>query len=248
MLLPTQPYLNSSPDEAANLETDVMRFMAILGFCLMIIFALVQAIPMVPQATDAGVDTTPEPAKKVKKAGKVTESFSMPVTMTLAPTPADTEVETSATTSVQTEILTAEQDQAPDPVQPNPRQESTPSETPHWSLRFASDDAMLQLLRQDLIGVFVRTDGELRQLNAAGVATPVAGQFKLYPMQPDTVPVFFRTLMSNQYNDELAWSVSLSSKLQQQLRQSMQQDSPGTLLIQANGVVIHQTDSIEVPK
>ena len=32
-------------DEVEALQTDVMRFMAILGFCLMVIFALVQSIP-----------------------------------------------------------------------------------------------------------------------------------------------------------------------------------------------------------
>jgi hypothetical protein len=32
--------------EIASLETDIMRFLAILGFCLMIIFALVQSIPV----------------------------------------------------------------------------------------------------------------------------------------------------------------------------------------------------------
>lgn len=32
--------------EIASLETDIMRFLAIIGFCLMIIFALVQSIPV----------------------------------------------------------------------------------------------------------------------------------------------------------------------------------------------------------
>lgn len=32
--------------EMASLETDIMRFLAILGFCLMIIFALVQSLPV----------------------------------------------------------------------------------------------------------------------------------------------------------------------------------------------------------
>ncbi len=39
---------SSGTDEADVLQTDVMRFMAILGICLMIIFALVKAIPMTP--------------------------------------------------------------------------------------------------------------------------------------------------------------------------------------------------------
>jgi hypothetical protein len=38
--------LRSAEDEA--LQTDVMRFMAVLGLCLMVIFALVQSLPTVP--------------------------------------------------------------------------------------------------------------------------------------------------------------------------------------------------------
>ena len=33
---------------AADLQTDVMRFMAILSLCLVAIFALVQSIPLTP--------------------------------------------------------------------------------------------------------------------------------------------------------------------------------------------------------
>ena len=35
---------------AADLQTDIMRFMAILALCLVAIFALVQSIPLVPEA------------------------------------------------------------------------------------------------------------------------------------------------------------------------------------------------------
>ncbi len=38
-------YGSSEPDEMEALQSDVMRFMAILGLCLMIIFALVQSLP-----------------------------------------------------------------------------------------------------------------------------------------------------------------------------------------------------------
>ena len=43
---------------AADLQTDVMRFMAILGLCLVAIFALVQSLPM--EATP-DIEAAPEP-------------------------------------------------------------------------------------------------------------------------------------------------------------------------------------------
>ncbi|MEE9397832.1 MAG: hypothetical protein V3V31_12550 [Methylococcales bacterium] len=43
----------SPSDEMEALQTDVMRFMAILGLCLMAIFALVQSLPIIPPDTSA---------------------------------------------------------------------------------------------------------------------------------------------------------------------------------------------------
>ena len=44
---------------AADLQTDIMRFMAILSLCLVAIFALVQSIPMTPAEP---VPIEPDPA------------------------------------------------------------------------------------------------------------------------------------------------------------------------------------------
>ncbi len=61
---------------AADLQTDIMRFMAILSLCLVAIFALVQSIPLAPVepepveveedtvgATLVAIDTVPEPVE-----------------------------------------------------------------------------------------------------------------------------------------------------------------------------------------
>src|SRR5210317_40208 len=61
--------LNRSADldagGAADLQTDIMRFMAILSLCLVAIFALVQSIPLTPiesvRVEDGPVVPTPEP-------------------------------------------------------------------------------------------------------------------------------------------------------------------------------------------
>ena len=51
---------------AADLQTDVMRFMAILALCLVAIFALVQSIPLAPvepepEPVGGGLPATPDP-------------------------------------------------------------------------------------------------------------------------------------------------------------------------------------------
>ncbi len=45
-----------------DLQTDVMRFMAILAFCLMAVFALVQSLPLTPEPPPAPAAATPAPA------------------------------------------------------------------------------------------------------------------------------------------------------------------------------------------
>ncbi len=50
--------------EIASLETDIMRFMAIIGFCLMIIFALVQSMP-VSQSSAAIKDARSEQGQQL---------------------------------------------------------------------------------------------------------------------------------------------------------------------------------------
>ena len=51
---------------AADLQTDVMRFMAILSLCLVAIFALVQSIPLAPvkPAPTPTIDSQQQPAEE----------------------------------------------------------------------------------------------------------------------------------------------------------------------------------------
>ncbi len=54
---PLNRYSDMDGGSAADLQTDIMRFMAILSLCLMAIFALVQSVPLTPAA-----ETIVEPA------------------------------------------------------------------------------------------------------------------------------------------------------------------------------------------
>ncbi|CAG35948.1 hypothetical protein [Desulfotalea psychrophila] len=52
---------NQGSDETETLQTDVMRFFAIICMCLMVIFALVQAIPLQPQNSRPELETKTSP-------------------------------------------------------------------------------------------------------------------------------------------------------------------------------------------
>ena len=72
---------------AADLQTDVMRFMAILSLCLVAIFALVQSMPMSPPADPVPepqtVTPTPVPATSADPVTEpVAEKLQQTVTLT----------------------------------------------------------------------------------------------------------------------------------------------------------------------
>ena len=68
---------------AADLQTDIMRFMAILSLCLVAIFALVQSIPLAPTEPVGGVIPATEP---VAEASTATETAPVPVESALPAT------------------------------------------------------------------------------------------------------------------------------------------------------------------
>jgi len=58
--------------DAVMLEADVMRFMAILAFCLMVVFALIQAIP--PSRPDSGVKLDTEQLLRERQRATTAEA------------------------------------------------------------------------------------------------------------------------------------------------------------------------------
>lgn len=57
---------------AADLQTDIMRFMAILSLCLVAIFALVQSIPLAPESPVEAVAETAQPEPVIVPQDPVT--------------------------------------------------------------------------------------------------------------------------------------------------------------------------------
>lgn len=88
-------YGSSEPDEMEALQSDVMRFMAILGLCLMIIFALVQSLPQ--SSTDG----------KIPKDLTVTASVEESVQLDKETDSLKTERDRSITTSLNLSVLQA---------------------------------------------------------------------------------------------------------------------------------------------
>jgi hypothetical protein len=203
----------------ADLQTDVMRFMAILAICLVVIFALVQSIPLRPSqpVPEPVVEPSPEPEPK---AAPVPESQPVPL-----PEPAPRPV--------------AIEQPKPEPVEPPP----APAEPEGFTLRFESDLALTRLVARSVVGLYAIADQKTLRLSVSEsrmsfweASTP--NQY--HEMDRGTVPTqVVRALLRTSEIDvtTVKWGVTLPAGMQQELNGFLESANGGALVIGANGTL-----------
>jgi len=248
---------------AADLQTDIMRFMAILALCLVAIFALVQSIPLVPEApTQSPVVAAPPPllvpepepiAKEpdVKPPAvseepveavhltrpKWTSSF-VPRQQALSP-PVESAPQRS-TLSPPVEKTPSAEDR-PEPIElESPPPPAPPAEEKGFSLRFESDHALTRLVAAGKVGFYAIGDGRAQRMTVSesrisfwDASTPNA----FHEMESSTVPrpVIDALAKSGVSTAGIDWGVTLPGKLRQQLDALMRNNSGGALVIGLDG-------------
>jgi len=249
--------LNRSADMdvggAADLQTDIMRFMAILSLCLVAIFALVQSIPLTP-AEPAPTETRPAPV--------VEEPVQMAPSPTpkpqAKPTPEPPPVEKSVTLTRPTwqPKYTPKAPVKPDPAaipdpkpQPLPVVEETvpPEPTPPadpekvgFTLRFASDTALMRAVAAHQVGLYaIEADRAMRmtvsesRVSFWDASTPNS----FHEMDATTVPgaVISALARTGSTTNSVNWGVTLPGKMKTQLDTLMQEHQGGSLIIGGTG-------------
>lgn len=236
---------------AADLQTDVMRFMAIISLCLVAIFALVQSIPARVQTTiptppapvDPSIPDAPAPEPVAVVTAPATEAGpEPPLTASLPPSQPP-----AANASMATAIP------AP-PIKPlaaSPADSPVPSETPSapvpepksegFTLRFASDQALTALVAREDIGLYAISGGTASrmQLDRGRVTfwqASVPKQF--HEMHPATVPASVRdALRRSGPSSDVTWAVTLPKRLSRDLDRYLSNYTGGELIIAANGTL-----------
>ena len=213
---------------AADLQTDVMRFMAILSLCLVAIFALVQSIPLVP--TEAAPDpagaslvaTEPDsvPDPEPVGASLLAKEAERPVVLTRPkwkPRP------------VASKLAPTEPELAP----AEPAQEG-------FTLRFASDVALTRAVAAHHVGVYAIAAGKAKRMTVAesrisfwDASAPNA----FHEMESRTVPapVVDALARTGVATSSVAWGVTLPGKMTAQVDSLMREHSGGSLIIEASG-------------
>jgi len=216
---------------AADLQTDVMRFMAILSLCLVAIFALVQSMPVAPPAppvTESVPETTPENIV----VPQVVETPKL-VTLTRPKWVAKPRPTPSAT--------------PPTPVIEAAAPPIAPAEEPEgFTLRFESDSALTRLVAASQVGVYA-IDGEHARRMTVSKSRISFWDASLpnsfHEMDASTVPSPVVDALSRTGVDagSISWGVTLPGKLKAQLDGLMQKHRGGSLVIETNGNIRLET-------
>jgi len=252
--------LNRSADMdaggAADLQTDIMRFMAILSLCLVAIFALVQSIPLQPAepvdtneqaeltATDiaVAVPATKEPPESARPAQPATAAQTEPALTLTRPKwvpkfVPDKKAPVAATTIANPTPSLA----APEPIEPVA--EMPPpleSEAEGFTLRFESDAALTRLVAANSIGVYAVGASRAQRMTVKESRisfwdASVPNTF--HEMETATVPAAVIEALgrSGTAADAVSWGVTLPARLKARLDDLMHEHRGGTLVIVSSG-------------
>lgn len=245
---------------AADLQTDIMRFMAILALCLVAIFALVQSLPMAPEAPAVEVPAMPEPTPMalpapVEKPATETPDEPPPAqaaqavenrqvsltrpawTPKYTPTPRAIEEPATSPDTVKSPI---EKPPVATTAQPESATPAPASEQQGFTLRFESDLALTRLVASGQVGFYAIEPGRAQRMSVHNsrisfweASTPN----EFHEMETATVPqpVVDALSRSGATADAVSFGVTLPSRLQGQLVQLMNDHRGGALVIGADG-------------
>ncbi len=239
---------------AADLQTDVMRFMAILSLCLVAIFALVQSIPLTP------AEAPPEPEAIVEQPS-VIEETPMPdpepivVEKPAEPPPQVAEAVVLTRPKWVPKNKPAERASAPSasaasfpmndaPAAPVPEESARPAdpEEEGFVLRFASDAALARAVAAQHVGFYAIHNGRAQRMTVSesrisfwDASTPNS----FHEMEAATVPapVIDALARTGMPTGGVNWGVTLPGKMKTELDALMRQHRGGSLVIGAGGEI-----------
>jgi hypothetical protein len=227
---------------AADLQTDVMRFMAILSLCLVAIFALVQSMPVSPPVvsnpesivetvSDRAPEPVPEPKPEPVHEPQIVETPKL-VTLTRPRWVPKYEPGSTPKTTPSTPVTEPVADVVV-PTTPVKEQEG-------FTLRFESDAALTRLVAASQVGVYA-IDGERARRMTVSESRISFWDASLpnsfHEMEASTVPlpVIDALTRTGVETGNISWAVTLPGKLKGQLDGLMREHLGGSLVIGTNG-------------
>lgn len=259
---------HAESDTGEALQTDVMRFVAILALCLVAIFALVQTLPLPSVAEQpAQPQPAPVPDQPSEPRTEPPAVVAVPdhVVTRRTPDPAQPVVpEQTATNAIVKPIpFKVERPSAPGPeriLRDPPRAKPAIAQQPvagqlaaprpakrdqPLRLRFTDDEALLALLAKGQVALYAQsgdTTWQVRYRQGRFQPTAAAAPRRFHIMNATTVPQAINDALQAMVDDQSAnidWMVTLPDRLVRTITGLAQQRPHGTLLIHADERVTH---------
>jgi hypothetical protein len=246
------------------LQTDVMRFMAILGLCLTAIFALVRTLPLDGVEARGNAEMKPDTQSETEDLKKRVDQLSrqlesartelMNVNRPLIdPRPGDRKNTPSPAGKGMSQVPEPvfESSPLPSPAPDKAPRSGNPDEDSKqgFSLRFESAYALERLIQKGAVVFFAMRDREAWRLATGGhgpgfVNTAFPRRF--HEMSPDTVPdrylVLFKRVAPAGTETPPVWGVHLPPDTEVQIRSLVNSGTGGVLVISEKGDVRRRGD------
>lgn len=257
--------LHHSPalsDDVEMLQTDVMRFFAILCLCLMAIFALVKALPMAPPAARP---TMAEPMNLTAAAQSLQNQIAA-LRKKLAGLVNDIDTKQQIQSELRSRIKNETQNlkkiqatlewanqkvnqrharNQDIPLKPSEPDTAKPAAKDGYILRFASDAALQTLIASGQVYFYAVTGKKAWQLRLTGgragyVSTKRPVQ--IYEMETATVPIEYATAFEQQVAafdpTAVTWGVTLPAQTTASINRLTKRQNGGDLVIMPDGEVV----------
>jgi len=254
------------PSDNESLQADVMRFMAIIAFCLIAILALVRNVTPSPE------EAVPAPVEPLVTAAPLREPQPLPPPAWQEPIEQPAEVarpepsqrpareqrrvdvdSLQARPAGRTVARTAPAettDRTMPAAQAKPAESSAPetaAATPDesgLSLRFASDGDFLRLIARGDITVYAFNGTSVLSLTSAYDFLTTRSPGELYEVLPQTIPglIFDALVRARQPEADsgaFSWGVTLPDRVRAQITSYLNANSTGELVIDRYGEVHH---------
>jgi hypothetical protein len=209
--------------------------------CLVAIFALVQSIPLVPEApTQSPAPAAPPPTPIVENDGAPPTIPENPV----KPPGGREEVVRLVHPKRISTVAPAQSSRAPE-SEPQPEAKSQPEvpttqEPRGFTLRFESDLALTRLVAAGKVGLYAITNGRARRMTVSESRISfwdASAPNSYHEMETNTVPgpVVDALARTGVNTADVGWGVTLPGKLREQLEALMHGSSGGALVIGRDG-------------
>ena len=248
LFYPLNRGMDAEAGGVADLQTDVMRFIAILSLCLVAIFALVQSIPLMPilpvpplqqietaqapqavEIVEQPVVAEPSPQKREEKPLVITR-----------PAPKRIAVNRTPQRIIEQTVETVEKPVIAEPVQQAPPVPA-PAQSEGFTLRFETDLALTRMVARNEVGLYAITPGKTLRMNVNRGTYgfwPASVPNQFHEMAESTVPEDVLSALQRSGSADTAdvkWGVTLPNNMRSDLDRFVSEFTGGSLIITGDG-------------